>query len=292
MKFVSRLISAALVAMLLSATSANALTIVLGHVNQSSYEATAIVIQTVLERLGYNVAIKKGPHSAMYPFIAEGDADLFVAASLPNEHASDWKDYKDELVLVTPLYEDARMFWAVPDYVPASAVKSISDLAKPDVASKMERRIHGPAADSDVMTRSQKVLQQYGLAQAGYQLAAGESADWVDAIDANIKAGKWIVVPLWQPHYLNKAAKLRILDEPKNVLGKADTVWLVARKGTKQKIGPIGWGVIEKMELSLKAITEIDYRVNIDKVSPRRAAREWMGLHPYTVEYWFEREEE
>ncbi len=292
MKFVSRLMSAALAAMLLTATSANALTIVLGHVNQSSYEATAVVIQTVLERLGYNVAIKKGPHSAMYPIIAEGEADLFVAASLPNEHASDWQDYKDELVLLAPLYEDAKLIWAVPDYVPASAVKSISDLAKPDVAGKMEKSIRGPAAESNVMVRSQKVLQEYGLSQAGYQLSADKSADWLAAIDANIKAGKWFVVPLWQPHYLNKAAKLRILDEPKNLLGKADTVWLVARKGTKRKIGPIGFGVLKKMELSLKTVTELDYRVNIDKLSPRAAAREWMGLHPYTVEYWLDPEED
>lgn len=292
MKFVSRFISAAIVASLFSAASANAVTIVLGHVNQPSYEAAAVVIQTVLERMGYNVAIKKGPHSVMFSIIAEGDADLFVAASLPNEHAPDWDEYKENLVRVTPLYEDAKLFWAVPDYVPASAVKSVSDLAKPGVAAKMEKAISGPASNSDLMVRSERVLQEYSLSQSGYKLSPAKTADWIGGINKNIESGKWFVVPLWQPHYLNKVAKLRVLEEPKKLLGKPDAVWLIANKNTKRKIGPTGFGVLQRMELSLKSITELDYEVNVKKRTPREAARRWMGTHPYTVEYWTEPDED
>jgi glycine betaine/proline transport system substrate-binding protein len=292
MKFVSRFISAAIVASLFSAASANAVTIVLGHVNQPSYEAAAVVIQTMMERMGYNVAIKKGPHSVMFSIIAEGDADLFVAASLPNEHAPDWDEYKENLVRVTPLYEDAKLFWAVPDYVPASAVKSVSDLAKPGVAAKMEKAISGPASNSDLMVRSERILQEYSLSQSGYKLSPAKTADWIGGISKNIESGKWFVVPLWQPHYLNKVAKLRVLEEPKKLLGEPDTVWLIANKKTKRKIGPTGFGVLQRMELSLKSITELDYEVNVKKRTPREAARRWMGTHPYTVEYWTERDED
>ena len=278
--------------MLFSATSANALTIVLGHVNESSYEATAIVIQTILERFGYNVAIKKGKPGVMLPMLAEGEIDIFVAGSLPNKDAEDWEDYKDELILVTPLYEDAKLFWAVPGYIPASDVKSIADLTKPGVASRMEKIIRGPGADSDLMIRSRKVLQEYSLTQTGYQLAPGKSADWISGFNANVKSGKWFVVPLWQPHYLSEVAKLRILDEPKKLLGEPDTAWLIANKGTKRKMGAGGFGVIQKMEFSLRSIAEIEYQIHVEKRSPREAGRRWMGLHPYTVEYWVEPEEE
>ena len=278
--------------MLFSATSANALTIVLGHVNESSYEATAVVIQTILERIGYNVAIKKGKPGVMFPMLAEGEIDIFVAGSLPHEDAEDWEDYKDELVLVTPLYEDAKLFWAVPAYIPASDVKSITDLTKPGVASRMEKIIRGPGADSDLMIRSRKVLQEYSLTQTGYQLAPGKSADWISGFNANVKSGKWFVVPLWQPHYLSEVAKLRILDEPKKLLGEPDTAWLIANKGTKRKMGAGGFGVLQKMEFSVRSIAEIEYQVHVEKRSPREAGRRWMGLHPYTVEYWVEPEEE
>ena len=289
-KNVSRYFGAAIIAMLFSATSANALTIVLGHVKESSYEATAVVIQTILERIGYNVAIKKGHPSVMYAMLAEGELDIFVAGSLPNEHAADWEEYKDELILVTPLYEDAKLFWAVPGYIPASDVKSIADLTKPGVASRMEKVIRGPGADSDLMIRSRKVLQEYGLTQTGYQLAPGKSADWIAGFNASTESEKWFVVPLWQPHYLSQVAKLRILDEPKKLLGKPDTAWLIANKGTKRKIGPIGFGVLQKMELSVRSIAEIEYQIYVEKRSPREAGRRWMGLHPYTVEYWLENE--
>jgi glycine betaine/proline transport system substrate-binding protein len=292
MKFVSRFVSAALIAALCSATSANALTIALGHVNQSTYEATAVVIQTVLERLGYNVAVKKGSHSVMYPMLAAGEIDIFVGGSLPNEQGSEWEEYKDQLVLVTPLYEDARLFWAVPDYIPASEVKSVTDLRKPEVAAKMDNLIRGPGADSQLMIRSGNVLQTYELSQAGYQLAPGKAADWIAAFNANVESGKWFVMPLWQPHYLNMVAKLRILDEPEKLLGEPDTVWLIANKNTQRKIGPVGFSVLQKMELTLKWVTEFDYRVNIGKLSPRDSARSWMGAHPYTVGYWTEPEED
>jgi glycine betaine/proline transport system substrate-binding protein len=292
MKFVSRLMSAAVAAVMLSAPSAHALTIVLGHVNQSSYETASVVYQTILERMGYNVAIKSGTHGAMYPVLAEGEADLFVAASLPNEHAPHWEEYKKDLVLLTPLFEDARLFWAVPEYVPESAVKSVSDLAKPDVVAKMEKLVRGPASNSVLMNRSEKVMQEYGLPQVGYQLSRGKDTDWIAGFNADIESGKWFVVPLWQPHYLNYVAKLRILEEPKKLLGEPDTVWLIAHKNTEQKIGPTGFGVLKKMELTLKWVTELDYMVNVEKRTPREAARRWMGLHPYTVEYWTESDTE
>lgn len=291
-KKVSLCFRAAVIAMLFSATSANALTIVLGHVNESSYEATAVVIQTILERLGYNVAIKKGKPGVMLPMLAEGEIDIFVAGSLPNKDAEDWADYKDELILVTPLYEDAKLFWAVPTYIPASDVKSIADLTKPGVASRMEKIIRGPDADSDLMIRSKKVLQEYSLTQTGYQLAPGKSADWIAEFNANVKSGKWFVMPLWQPHYLSEVAKLRILDEPKKLLGEPDTAWLIANKDTKGKMGAGGFGVIQKMEFSVRSIAEIEYQIHVENRSPREAGRRWMGLHPYTVEYWVEPEEE
>jgi len=292
MKFVSRIASATFVAAMFFAAPAHALTIVLGHVNDSAHEATAVVIQTVLERMGYNVAIKKGAPGVILPLIAEGEIDIYVAASLPHKDGQGWEEYKDEILLLTPLYDESRQFWAVPDYIPASEVKSVSDLAKSNVAARMEKGIRGPASNSNLMGQSEKVLEAYALSQAGYQLSTGEDADWAAGVSTDFKSGKWFVVPLWQPHYLNSMVKLRILEEPKKLLGEPDTAWLVANKNTKRKIGPTGFGVLQKMELSVKWVNELDYAINVDKRSPRVAARRWMGMHPYTVEYWAESDED
>jgi glycine betaine/proline transport system substrate-binding protein len=290
MKLASRLCCTVLAAALLAASNANAATIVIGHVNLSFYEATAALFKHALERSGYNVVLKKGPHRVMYPLLADGEFDLFVAAWLPNTHQQYWEEYGENLSLVTPLYSDAKLFWAVPDYVPASAVKSVADLAKSEVAAKMHKTIRGPGADSGLMMRSKTLVEEYALSQAGYELAPGKAQDWIAYFNQNIEAQNWFVMPLWQPQYLNKVAKLRILEEPRNILGEADTAWLVAHKSAKRKIATHIYEILERMELTVKWATELDYMISVEKLPPDVAARVWMSRHPYTVEYWIDAE--
>ena len=59
-----------------------------------------------------------------------------------------------------------------------------------------------------------------------------------------------------------------------------------------EEVGAGGFGVIQKMEFSVRSIAEIEYQIHVENRSPREAGRRWMGLHPYTVEYWVEPEEE
>ena len=283
-----RLGCAVMAAVLFTASSAQAATIVIGHVNLSFYEATAALFKHALERSGYNVVLKKGPHGVMYPMLAQGEFDLFVAAWLPNTHAAYWQEYKENLSLVTPLYSDARLFWAVPAYVPESAVNSVADLAKPEVAARMQKTIRGPGADSGLMMRSKTLMDEYGLSEAGYELAPGKAEDWIANFNRDIETENWFVMPLWQPHYLNQAAKLRILEEPKNILGEADTAWLVAHPNAKQKIAPHIYQILERMELSVKWVTDLDYMISVEELPPDVAARVWMSRHPNTVDYWID----
>lgn len=286
MKFASRLFTAMLGVFLLAASTAHAATIVIGYVNRSSHEVTAQVYRIVLERSGYNVAMKKGPASVMLPMLANGDLDLFVAATLPDTDSEEWSEYGDKLSLVSPVYTDAKLFWAVPAYVPADAVSSVADLAKPDVRAKMVKTIRGPEADSELMIRSAKLMDAYALSQAGYELAPGAAKDWVDAFNRNIEAKDWFVMPLWQPQYLNKVAKLRILKEPEKILGETETAWLVANKASARGIAEHIFAMLKRMEFTVKNITDLDYTVNVEGGGPRETAHRWMANHPYTVEYW------
>ena len=131
-------------------------------------------------------------------------------------------------------------------------------------------------------------MEHYGLSKAGYELSPGKAKDWIDAFNANIEAKNWFVMPLWQPQYLNKVADLRILEEPENILGEADTAWLVAHKSANAKIPRHIFDILKRMEFTVKWITELDYLVNVEGFSPREAARIWMTQHPYTVDYWID----
>lgn len=260
----------------------------LGHVDLSFYEVTAKVVQSVLERLGYSVAVKSGSHAEIYSLLGKGEVDLFVAVWLPGAHASYWEQYKDSSVIVTTLFEDARLYWSVPDYVPAAEVSSVADLGKPEVAAKMQKEIRGTRPDSGLMIGSKKIMEEYALDAAGYQLVPGKPADWVASFEDNIAARRWFVMPLWQPQYLNRVAKMRILQEPKQLLGGTDKAYLVAHKDFYSRVDKHTWKALQRISLSVKAVTEMDYLVNVKKLTPEYAARNWMAAHPDTVNYWLQ----
>ena len=262
--------------------------VTLGHVDMSFYEVTSKVVQSVLERLGYNVAVKTGSHSELYPLLGSGDVDLFVAVWLPGAHASYWEQYKDSSVIVTTLFEDARLYWAVPDYVPVADVKSVADLRKPEVAAKMQKEIRGTKPDSGLMTGSQKIMQEYALADSGYQLMPGQPAEQAANLNDNVAAKRWFVMPLSQPNYLNRVASMRILEEPKQLLGGADKAYLVAHKDFYAKVDKRTLKALQRISLNVKAVTEMDYLVNVKKLTPEYAVRNWMAAHPDTVNYWMQ----
>ena len=260
----------------------------LGHVDLSFYEVTAKVVQGVLERLGYSVTVKSGSHAQIYPLLGKGEVDLFVAVWLPGAHASYWEQYKDSSVIVTTLFEDAKLFWSVPDYVPAAEVTSVADLGKAEVAAKMQKEIRGTRPDSGLMIGSKKIMEQYALEAAGYRLVPGTPAEWIANFEDNIEARRWFVMPLWQPQYLNRVARMRILQEPKLLLGGTDKAYLVAHKDFHNRIDRHTWKALQRMSLSVKAVTEMDYLVNVKKLTPEYAARNWMAAHPDTVNYWLQ----
>lgn len=290
MHSMARWLAALLAAFLLASPNvlAQSRFVTLGYVDLSFYEVTANVIQSVLERLGYTVVVKKGSHAEIYPLLGNAEVDLFVAVWLPNAHAPYWEQYKDSAMKVTTLFDDARLFWAVPDYVPAADVSSVADLRKSEVAAKMQKEIRGTRADSGLMIGSKKIMEEYGLANAGYQLVPGKPADWIASFEDNIASQRWFVMPLWQPQYLNRVARLRILEEPKQLLGGTDKAYLVAHKDFYAKVDKQTWKALQRISLSIKSVTELDYLVNVKKLTPQYAARNWMAAHPDTVNYWLQ----
>lgn len=144
--------------------------VVLGQVGLSFYAVTGAVIQDVLERLGHPVEVREGAHEILFPLLGRGEGDLLAAAWLPKGHAAYWERYGDQAIQLAVLYDDARFFWGVPDYVPADLVRSVEDLAKPEVAGRMERTIQGIGPGAGITVFSLQMMKAYGLEQAGVYL--------------------------------------------------------------------------------------------------------------------------
>ena len=260
--------------------------IVIGQVSLSLYAVTGAVVQEVLERLGHSVVVRQGPHEEMFPLLGQGAIDLMAAAWLPEGHATYWARYGGMAKEVATLYSGARFFWGVPDYVPEGDVKSITDLLKPEVAARMTKLIQGIGTGATITVFSQKAVGEYGLDAVGYMFRPGTAAEWVGTYDAAAHERRWIVFPTWAPQYLNRAGKIRPLEDPRGILGGINRALLVGPQDRIAALPAATRAALARIDLGLEGVTEMDWFVNVDKKTPREAARIWMAANDSRVAGW------
>lgn len=259
---------------------------VLGQIDLSFYAVTGAVTQQLLEKLGHPVEVRRGTHEEIFALLGRGEVDLLAAAWLPGTHGAYWSRYADRAVELATLYDNARLYWAVPEYVPEQAVKSVEDLVKPEVAVRMTKTIQGIGSGSGLMMASRKMMVEYGLEKAGYTLRPGSASEWIGAFEKAVAERRWVIMPLWQPQYLNKAHKVRPLAEPRGILGGPDRAVLVGNKASVARLPGKTVDALRRIRIDLESVTEMDFLVNVRGKSPADAAREWMGRNESLVQSW------
>lgn len=266
--------------------AARAQTVVLGTIGLSFHAVVGAVAHETLDRLGHPVDLRTAPHEEMFPLLARGEVDLLATAWLPYAHSHLFDQYQDRALRLATVYSDARLYWAVPAYVPVEAVRTIDDLKKPDVLARMDKTIRGIGPGAGLMVRSARLMPEYGLIDAGYTLVPGPAADWIANFRAANAETRWMVMPLWQPHFLNRAYQVRIIEEPRGILGGADEAVLVAARGFPGKVPARTVDTLRRIAVGLDGVTEMDYAVNVEGRTPREAARAWMERNAAAVRSW------
>jgi len=257
----------------------------LGQVSLSFYAVTGGIVQHVLEKEGYTVEVIEGSHADIYPKVGSGEVDILAASWLPSAHAVLYKKVETSTFKLAKLYDDARLYWTVPAYVPAQEVSSIEDLLKPVVKSRMPSTIVSLPESTGLTILGLEVLKSYGLDAAGYQLQAAPPGTWIGTFKTAYEAGNWVVFPLWQPQWINSVYELRVLEDPKRIFG-TDSAYLIANQQLKSKLSPRTLAHLSNIRLSIAAITEMDKSMNVEKISARQAAERWIAAHPEQVDGW------
>lgn len=258
----------------------------LGVIGISFHAVAGAVVQRVLERLGHRVEVSNAPHDAMFDRLGRGDVDLLAAAWMPGTHSHLFSPIAEAIAPVATLYDNALLYWAVPAYVPADVVASVEDLTEPDVAGRMDRTIRSIGPSAGLSIRSLRMVQAYGLAAAGYTVVPGETAEWLGTFRSAYAAERWIVMPLWQPHFLNRTHQMRILRDPMGVMGTPDKAILVANRGFAGRLPQRTQRALAAIDIGLDGITEMDLAVNTRGLTALAAADAWMAAEGTRVSRW------
>ena len=150
----------------------------------------------------------------------------------------------------------------------------------------MTKLIQGIGTGATITVFSQKAVGEYGLEAIGYVFRPGTAAEWIGTYDAAIRERRWIVFPTWAPQYLNRGGKIRPIEDPRGILGGVNHASLVGPRDRIAALPAATRAALARIDLGLDGVTEMDWLVNVDKKTPREAARVWMAANDNRVAGW------
>ena len=249
----------------------------LGRIDESFYQVVGGIVAEILRRHGHNVSITDGTHTEIYAALGTGELDLAVAFWLPYGHAEPWNRLGSAVKELATLYEGAQFFWAMPEYVD-QRIQSIADLATPELSQNIPRTIRGLSLDATITTASETAITDYGLRTLGFQLEPGDFTAWEASLEGALAKKTPVILPLWEPYYLNAVHALRVLADPQGILGQANRVVLGARNDTILRIDKETATALRSTGLTLAIVSDLDRRVHVGCESPDDVAAEWVAL--------------
>lgn len=150
----------------------------------------------------------------------------------------------------------------------------------------MNKTIQGIGQGATITVFSQNVVKEYGLDRLGYQLLTGTASEWINNFEAAVKAKEWMVLPAWQPQYLNRAYALRQLEDPLEELGNKNQGTLIATKDFVNRFPALDLEKLRRIELDIAEVNEMDYKVNVEQKTPHQAARGWISANRDRFNNW------
>ena len=112
-------------------------TLKFGVVAWSEALAEGALIEYLMEKeLGQDVEIINPDAGVAYTALMNKELDLYIESWLPLTHETYWDKVASSVCDFGPMYEDASLGWAVPNYIPKDVVSSVEDLDKEEVKEK------------------------------------------------------------------------------------------------------------------------------------------------------------
>ncbi|CAD7051090.1 MULTISPECIES: glycine betaine ABC transporter substrate-binding protein [Pseudorhizobium] len=242
---------------------------------------TKLAAKLIKDELGQEVELVQTDVAPLYQGVSRGDLDAMMMAWLPQTHADYYAKIKDDVETLGTVYENAKLGWVVPNYIPEDAISSMEDLAKDEVKEKLGNTVQGIDPGAGLTRLSQQALKDYGLDD--YKLQISSEAGMLTTVDRAVRSEDWFVATSWSPHWMFGKYDIRYIEDPKTSLGEAEHVDVLARKGFKED-NPEVAGFLSRMQLPIDDLQAGMF--NAQETSYEEAVAKYIEDHPDQVNAW------
>ena len=132
------------------------------------------------------------------------------------------------------------------------------------------------------MKTTEKALNEYGL---DYKLMTASAPAMTTSLDKAIRKKEWIVVTGWTPHWMFGRYKLKILNDPNQIYGKAESIHTVVWKDFSEKY-PFVAELLRNIRLDDQQISSLMATIEKTHKTETYAVRQWMKEHQALVDSW------
>ncbi len=286
-----RIIAAALVATVVGSSAATAADaesckkVRLSDVGWTDIQATTGIASTLLTALGYEPEVIQLSVPVTYASLKNNDLDVFLGNWMPSM-TNDIKDYTAEgsVETIGENLSGAGYGLVVPTYMAEAGVKTLADLAKPEIKEKLDGKVYGIEAGNDGNRIILDMIAKPDSGLAGYELVESSEAGMLTQAEQALKDNQWIVFLGWTPHPVMGEMKLAYLDGMGDTGFGAATVLTNVRKGYLTECPNAGTFIKNlKFDLSMEntMMDSILKGANANDV-----AKEWLKAHPDAVGPW------
>lgn len=243
------------------------------YTDWSESVAITYLANVLLEgKMEYEVILKLTDVESAYKEVANGNADVFTDAWLPQTQKRYYDEYADELELVGITYPEARTGLVVPDYSPLQSIADLKNYNHPVI---------GIDPGAGVMIKTREAIKQYGLS---LPLSDQSEQKMLSHLEDSIKRRKEVVVTGWEPHWIFARYNVRFLDDPKNIYGQREKIYTIGTKNIEQE-HPRAVRFFERMQLSENQLNQLIYHMQLAE-DPQMGVKEWINQNEYIVNQW------
>ncbi len=259
----------------------------LSDVGWTDIQATTGVAHTLLTALGYQPEVIQLSVPVTYASLKNNDLDVFLGNWMPSM-TTDIKEYSADgsVETVSQNLEGAGYGLVIPTYMADAGVKTLADLAKPEVKEKLGGKVYGIEAGND---GNRIILEMIGKADsglAGYELVESSEAGMLTQAEQSMKANEWIVFLGWTPHPVMGEMKISYLDGMGDSGFGAATVHTNVRKGYLTECPNVGT-FIKNLKFTLSSENEMMDAI-LKGGNANDVGKAWLQKNPDAATPWLQ----